>query len=176
MTTFTAKELQRATAHHEAGHAVVTLASRYFQLPDPALKLEPEPGKTAQSGTRPRVPGMPVTKEAALEHIAVALAGREAEKIFADITQAEGRRISLHADSAEFDLNWAAAGLRHWQAEHLRADLERQARECIEANIDAWKEIAQLVMDSFGVKPELGKAEVEALPAVQKMLLNKPPL
>jgi hypothetical protein len=169
----TEEEKKRGTAHHEAGHAVLTVVSRFYQLSDPAMKLEPTPDRTAQSGTRPRAPGQRPDRDKALEHVEIALAGKAAERLFEEITEREGRRIALHSDSAWDDLNYAGEALRYWGAEDQHDALMGSAYLTIKANQEAWEEIADLAVRGIGVVSELSKAEVEALPAVQKLIANK---
>lgn len=176
MAPLTDEENRRGTVHHEAGHAVVTLASRYFQLTDPAIILESTPGRTAQSGTRPRIAGQNVTRDMALEHVKIALAGKAGELLLEEITQAEGRRITLHADSTADDFQYVSGALQHWNAKDEREDLLACARGCIQRNQRAWEDIALLAMCKIGKEKSLSKAEVESIPSVKGLLARKPPI
>lgn len=96
-------EKKRGVACHEAGHAALTLISRFFQVTEPAIVLAPRSDRTAQSGTCSRQPGLPPNREMSLEHVEIALAGKAGEIMLERISEANGRRIVLHADSAEYD-------------------------------------------------------------------------
>ena len=79
----TDQEKKKGVAYHEAGHATLTLISRFFQLTDPAIVLAPTLDKTAQSGARPR-PGAPgICLEAGLEQAEIALGGMAGETMLA---------------------------------------------------------------------------------------------
>lgn len=167
-------EKRRCLAHHEAGHAVMTLASRYFQLADPAIILESTYGRTAQSGTRPRVAGLVVTKEMALEHATIALAGRAGELRLEEISEIEGRRITPHAGSTADDFQNVSGALKYWEAQDKLEELQVAAKMCIQLNEQAWGEIALLVTQKIGHVKSLSKAEVESLPSVKALLMKKP--
>lgn len=172
----TEDEKKRGTARHEAGHALLTVVSRFFQLSDPAMKLAPTPDRTAQSGTRPRERGLQITREMGIEHAEIALAGKAAERFFEELTAMQGRRIALHFDSAEDDFAIARQTLRHYKAEDQFDALIESAYETIKAHQDAWEAIAELAYRGIGLVDELSKAEVEALPAVQRLMSKKRPL
>jgi len=172
----TDQEKKRGIAYHEAGHATLTLISRFFQLTDPAIVLAPTLDKTAQSGTRPR-PGAPgICREAGLEHAEIALAGMAGEAMLARISEAEGRRIVLHDESADFDISFVQGNLKYWEAEDQLRALNDSALETLESNLDAFLEIADLIERSIGSKASLSKLEVEALPGAQRLMANKRPL
>ena len=102
--------VKRATAHHEAGHMTLTLASKHFELNDPAANLRAVPGKSAQSGNRLSDPKNPPVdrREKELERVMIALGGLAAEELFAEISlQEEGAAIVLHADSTWHDIDYA---------------------------------------------------------------------
>jgi len=172
----TEEEKRRGTAHHEAGHAILTVVSRFFQLTDPAIILVPTPGRTAQSGTRPCQQGLPTTKEMALEHVEIALAGRAGELLLERITAAEGRQIKLHADSCDDDLRYARTALKYYQAEVEHQRLLDSAYACLEEHHEVWKELAALVMRRMGQQVSISKQEVESLPGVQELMAKKRPL
>lgn len=172
----TDQEKKRGVAYHEAGHATLTLISRFFQLTDPAIVLAPTLDKTAQSGAGPR-PGAPgICREAGLEQAEIALGGMAGEAMLARISEVEGRRIVLHDESADFDINFVKGNLRYWKTEnHLNA-LTDSALETLESNRDVFLEIAALIERSIGSRASLSKSEVEALPGVQRLMANKRPL
>lgn len=176
ISPFTDEELKRATAHHEAGHALLTIVSRFFQLGEPGMKLAPTVDATAQSSTRPRVRGMPTEKAMALEHVEIALAGRAAEMLFEEISERAGRRIFLHADSPADDFNYAGGALRYWSAEDQFDALMASAYGTVKANQAEWEELAEFARQRIGVVAEIPKAELESLPAVQRLLAKKRPL
>lgn len=172
----TEEEKKRGTAHHEAGHAVVTIFSRYFQLTDPAIILAPTPGRTAQSGTRPRHPGLRITKDVGLEHVEIGLAGKAAELLFEKITAAEGRQVTLHADSCADDFEAANRALEFYEAQDERQRLLESAYECLVQHQAVWEDVAALVMQRMGHQASLSKQEVESLPSVQELIKKKRPL
>jgi hypothetical protein len=172
----TEEEKQRGTAHHEAGHAILTIVSRFFQLTDPAIILAPTPDRTAQSGTRPRKEGLLTTKEMGLEHVEIALAGKAGELLLERISATEGRRITLHADSCEDDFALAASALKYYEAEGEFQRLLYSASACLEQHRKVWEEVASLVMQRMGHQDSLSKHEVESLPGVQELMKKKRPL
>ena len=172
----TDQEKKRGIAYHEAGHATLTLISRYFQLTDPAIVLTPTLDKTAQSGVRPQ-PGAPgICQEAGLEQAEIALAGMAGEAMLARVSEGEGRRIVLHGGSTDFDLNFVRANLKYWKTENQFDVLANSAFETLELNREAFLAIAALIEVSIGSRASLSKAEVEALPGVKRLIANKRPL
>lgn len=172
----TEEDKRRGTAHHEAGHAVLIIASRYFQLTDPAIILAPTPDRTAQSGTRPRQMELETTKDMGLEHVEIGLAGKAGELLFEKITALEGRRVKLHSDSCADDFKRADLALKYWGAETERQRLLDSAYECLVQHQAVWEDIAALVMQRMGHQEFLSKQEVESLPSVQELIKNKRPL
>lgn len=172
----TEQEKKRGVAYHEAGHATLTLLSRFFQLTDPAIMLAPTFEKTAQAGTRPRDGAPGICKEAGLEQVEIALAGFAGEIMLAHISKSEGRRIVLHEQSAEFDFEFANGALAYWKAQDQHKALFESALAELEAHRDVFLEIAGLIEQRIGSQPSLSKTEVEALPGVQLLMESKRPL
>jgi hypothetical protein len=160
----------QSTAHHEAGHVTLTLASRHFELADPAVILKATKDRTAQAGVRPL--DKSITREKSLEHLKIALGGKAGEERFSDRTEALGRRIALHVESTAFDLAWVQSGLAYWKAEGDFDSLMASAREILEAHDDVWKDVADFLIASDG-KDSVGKADIESLLSVKAMIAAK---
>jgi hypothetical protein len=169
-------EKKRGVACHEAGHAVLTLISRFFQLSDPAIVLAPTADRTAQSGTRPREPGLHTNREMSLEHVEIALAGKAGEMMLEQISEENGRPIVLHADSTEIDFQYANDALTHWEAGSEREMLLASALGVLATYREAWEEIAGLIEQRIGHQESLSKEEVESLPGAQLLMAKKRPL
>jgi hypothetical protein len=173
---FTDEELKRATAHHEAGHAVLALVSRFYQLTDPAMVLAATVDATAQSGARPRQKGLPSEVDMALEQVEIALAGLAAEMLFEEITELEGRRIVMHAESCDGDLQFARGALAYWKSSNKLDALTQSAYRTLKTHRADWEEIAEFARMRIGVTDKIAKAELEALPAAQRLMAAKRPL
>ena len=169
--------VKRATAHHEAGRMTLTLASKHFELSDPAAYLRAVPGKSAQSGNRLSDPKNSHLdrREKDLERVMIALGGLVAEELFADISyRGEGAAIVLHADSTRHDIEYVQEELGRLQAKGDIQEIMGKARARLREHIRIWQAIAAYLLAADG-RDSVSKAEIESIESVRAIRTARSP-
>lgn len=90
-----------------AGHVIAVLASKHFDIGDPAIDLRPSSSGKAFAGAKKLFPSARVIDAETRELVAIALSGRIGEEWLRRISQDEGPMIHPDPTRASYDLAFA---------------------------------------------------------------------
>lgn len=161
---------RRVTAWHEAGHVIAVLASKHFDVGDPAIDLTPGPRGHAYAGAKRLFMSTRVTAAEAREIVKIAYAGRIGEDWLHRISQDEGQAIYPDPANVRGDLKIAEDALVEHGLESERDTLWTAAQDTVGDHALALVMLADRLWRS--PSDVLSRAELYTIPEISELVAS----
>jgi hypothetical protein len=161
---------RRVTAWHEAGHVIAVLASKHFDVGDPAIDLRPSSRGHAYANAKRLFMSARVTEAEAREIVKIAYAGSIGEDWLHRISRDEGQTIHPGPAGAHGDLKLAESVLIEHGLQGERETLWTAAQDAVGDHALALVKLADQVWKS--PSDLLSRAELLAIPEISGLMAS----
>lgn len=161
---------RKVTAWHEAGHVIVVLLSKHFDIGDPAIDLRPSSRGHAYAGTKRLFVSPRVTDAEAREIVKIAYAGSVGQDWLELVSRDQGPGQAIYPDpaNASGDLAMADSVLAQHGLETEREALWTAAQDAIGDHVQTFMALAEHVWRS--PSDVLSRADLLAIPEIAELV------